>query len=205
LTSPEPLGDGTGPAGDWTAIAFIQTTHGRRGELSADLLTDFPERFVAGLQVVVGDAGRQRNLRVEAARFHKGRVILKFEGVDSITAAETLRGALVQIPRSERVPLPEGRLYVSDLMGCSVVEQGAVIGTVVGWEETGAVPLLRVKGSGDELLIPFTPTICYAVDPANKQILVSTPEGLRELNLEKSPGRRIGSKSASRASRKQKR
>jgi 16S rRNA processing protein RimM len=205
LTSPEPLGDGTGPETDWAAIAFIHTTHGRRGELSADLLTDFPERFVAGLQVMVRAAGRHLSFRVEAVRFHKGRVILKFEGVDSITAAETLRGALVEIPRSERVPLPAGRVYVSDLIGCSVLEQDTVIGTVVGWEETGAVPLLRVNGSGEDLLIPFTPAICYALDPAIKQILVRTPEGLRELNLEKSPGRRIRNRSRRHATHKKKR
>ena len=190
MTFPEPLRDGTGPESDWAVIAFIQTTHGRRGEVSADLLTDFPERFAPGLQVLVRVGERHRTLCVEEVRFHKGRVLLKFEGVDSITDAETLRGALVQVPRSERVPLPDGRVYVSDLIGCSVLEQGEVVGKVVGWEETGAVPLLRVESSGEELLIPFTPAICYLVDAVNKQILVHTPEGLRGLNPSAVPGRK---------------
>ncbi|MBI2820056.1 MAG: 16S rRNA processing protein RimM [Acidobacteria bacterium] len=187
MPSPEALRGEPGSETEWVAIAFIQTTHGRRGEVSADPLTDFPERFRPGLQVMVGAGERQRPLCVEAVRFHKGRVLLKFEGVDSIAEAETLRGASVQVPRSERVTLPDGRIYVSDLIGCSVVEQDEVLGKVVGWEETGAVPLLRVDCAGEELLIPFTPAICYSVDSVNKQILVHTPEGLRELNPAAAP------------------
>jgi len=181
LTPPE-VPHGTGADSEWVAIALIQTTHGLRGEVSADPLTDFPERFAPGLQVMLRAAERQYALRLESARFHQRRVLLKFEGVDSITEAEALRGAVVQVPQSERVPLPVGRVYVSDLMGCSVVEQEEVIGTVIGWQETGAVPLLQVDCGGRELLIPFTPAICYSVDAANRQILVRTPEGLRGLN-----------------------
>jgi 16S rRNA processing protein RimM len=194
LTSPEASGEAPGAETDWVAIAFIQSTQGRRGEVSADLLTDFPERFAPGLQVVAKSGERQRALSVEAAWFHKGRVILKFAGVDSITEAEALRGAVVQVPRAERVPLPAGRVYVSDLMGCSVLEQDQELGKVVGWEETGAVPLLKVDCGGAELLIPFTPAICYAVDAENKQILVHTPPGLRELNPQPT-GRKIRRKS----------
>ena len=163
------------------AIARIQTTHGRRGEVAADLLTDFPERFQPGLSVLVGEGGRQRRLSIEEAWFHKGRVVLKFLGVDTITEAETLAGSLVQVLRSERHPLPAGQLYVSDLIGCSVVERGEVLGTVAAWQETGGVPLLRVERQQGELLIPYTPEICYCVDAAQKQILVRLPEGLREL------------------------
>ena len=159
MPSPEALRGVPGSETEWIAIAFIQTTHGRRGEVSADPLTDFPERFRPGLQVALGAGEKRRDLCVESVWFHKGRVILKFEGVDSIAEAETLRGASVQIPRTERFPLPAGRIYVSDLMGCSVVEQDEVLGKVVGWEETGAVPLLRVDCSGEEMLIPFTPAI----------------------------------------------
>jgi 16S rRNA processing protein RimM len=173
----------------WVAIARVETTHGRRGELSAEPLTDFPERFAPGLQVRVRAAGRDRELCLQSARFHKRRVLLKFQGVDSIAEAAALRGALIEIPRSERAPLPAGRVYVSDLMGCSVVEGGEVIGRVTGWEETGGVPLLQIDGDGREVLIPFTPAICYAVDVANRRILVRTPEGLRELNRPKDSSR----------------
>jgi 16S rRNA processing protein RimM len=149
--------------------------------VSADLLTDFLDRFVPGLQVVVTAGESRRTLCVETARFHKGRVLLKFEGVDSISAAETFRNALVQVPKSERIPLPPGQVYISDLMGCSVEEQEETLGSVVGWQETGGVPLLLVDSDGVELLIPYTPEICYAVNVAARQILVRTPKGLRQL------------------------
>ena len=194
MPSPEAPRDPSCPAADFVAIALIQTTHGRRGEVAADLLTDFPERFQPGLQVTLLAGEQRRMLSVEAAWFHKGRVILKFEGVDSLTAAETLRGTLVQVPRSARFPLPSGRIYVSDLMGCSVLEQEEVLGRVVGWEETGAVPLLRVEGATGELLIPFTAEICYAVDAAGKQIRVRLPQGLREINPATAPGRKASHK-----------
>ncbi|MBI3934285.1 MAG: 16S rRNA processing protein RimM [Acidobacteria bacterium] len=178
------------PEAEYVAIACIQTTHGRHGEVAADLLTDFPERFVPGLKVLIVGPGLRRSCSVEAAWFHKGRVILKFEGVDGLTEAEALRGGLVQVPRPERVPLPADRVYVSDLIGCAVLEQEEVLGTVVGWEETGAVPLLRVQSSAGELLIPYTAAICYSVDAATKQIRVKTPEGLRDLNSPAASGSR---------------
>jgi len=178
-------------------IARIRTTHGRRGEVAAEILTDFPERFQPGLSVTVRAEKLHRSFTLEAAWFHKGRVILKFQGLDTLSEAETLAGALVQVPRSERHPLPPGRLYVSDLMGCSVVEGDQELGQVAGWEETGAVPLLRVEGRGGEMLIPFTEEICCAVDIEKKEIRVRTPEGLRELNP--SPAH-----SARRAARRQK-
>ena len=168
-------------------LARIQTTHGRHGEVAADLLTDFPERFEPGLEVLVVTGERQRRLRIENAWLHKGkhpeRLILKFVGLDTLTEAETLRGSVIQLPLAERHPLPQGRLYVSDLIGCTVLERGSVLGKVEAWDETGGVPLLRVGGQGDDaLLIPYTPEICYAVDTAKKEIHVRLPEGLQELN-----------------------
>jgi 16S rRNA processing protein RimM len=186
--------------GEWVEIAYVQTTHGRHGELAADLLTDFPERFQPGLAVsLLGAAGR-RTYRVEEAWFHKGRVILKLEGVDTLTAAEPLRGASVQIPRAARVALPPDRVYVSDLIGCEVIEGDRAVGVVSGWQETGAVALLRVQraagpgagggsgsGGGDEILIPFTPAICHTVDVEKRIIRVSLPEGLLDLNSPSKP------------------
>ena len=170
-------------------VARIQTTHGRRGEVAADILTDFPERFQPGLEVDVRNGERSRHCRIEEAWFHKAkhqeRVILKFQGVDTMTEAETFAGSLVQVPRSERFPLPAGQFYVSDLMGCAVLENDEILGTVVGWDETGGVPLLRIEGHQGEILIPYAAEICYAVDASKKEIRVRLPEGLKEVN---SPG-----------------
>ena len=187
------------PTPEYVTLARIQTTHGRQGEVAADLLTDFPERFEPGLEVLVGTGERQRRLRIEDAWLHRGkhpeRLILKFQSVDSLTDAEALCDSTIQLPLAERHALPQGRLYVSDLIGCAVIERGSVLGKVEAWDETGGVPLLRVGGHGadgladaqanaqdDALLIPYTPEICYAVDIANKEIHVRLPEGLQKLN-----------------------
>ena len=196
LTSSEASRDTAATEPEYVAIARIQKPQGRRGEVAAEILTDFPERFAPGLEAVLGDAEPRRRLIVESAWFHKAqhqeRVILKFEGIDSITEAESLRGAIVQVPRSKRIPLPADRVYVSDLIGCSVFEGEEVLGKVAGWEETGAAPLLRVERSeagsaGGEMLIPYIPEICYSVDTARREIRVKTPEGLRELNQVATP------------------
>jgi 16S rRNA processing protein RimM len=185
---PDLASDGANqPEAEMVTIARIQTTQGRRGEVAADILTDFPERFQPGLEVLVSNGERSRRCRIEEAWFHKARhqerVILKFQGVDTITEAETLAGSLVQVPRSERHPLPAGQLYVSDLMGCAVLENDEVLGSVVGWDETGGVPLLRIEGQQGEILIPYAAEICFAVDAGKKEIRVRLPEGLKEVNL----------------------
>src|SRR5262249_6632311 len=140
------------PGLESVTVAWIQTTHGRHGEVAADLLTDFPDRFKPGLEVLVGSGERQRRLRVEDSWLHQGkrpeRLILKFQGVDTLTEAEALSGLTIQVLLAERHKLPEGRLYISDLIGCAVIESESVLGKVDAWDETGGVPLLRV-GSGD--------------------------------------------------------
>ena len=175
------------PTSEFVALARIQTTHGRHGEVAADLLTDFPERFEPGLEVLVATGDQQRQLRIEDAWLHRGkrpeRLVLKFQGVNTLTEAEKLSGSTIQVPLAERHVLPQDRLYVSDLIGCAVIEAGSFLGKVEGWDETGGVPLLSVGGRGDDaLLIPYTPEICYSVDTSRKEIHVRLPEGLTELN-----------------------
>ena len=181
------------PVADFVDVARIQTTHGRHGEVAADLLTDFPERFQPGLMVLAGDGESQRQLRVASAWIHntgrRRRVILQFEGVSTLTQAETLRGYMIRVQREQRWPLPAGQLYISDLIGCTVLEGEKSIGTIEGWQETGGVPLLRVASAKGELLVPYTSEICTAVHVDRREIRVSLPEGLLELNSANRPSR----------------
>ncbi len=170
------------PETEWVSVARITGTHGRRGEVAAELLTDFPERFQSGGEFWITGAGPPRHCELESHAFHKGRVLLKFRGVDSISQAEELRAGLVQVPRSRRHPLPPRSVYVADLIGCAVLEGERLLGTVTGWEETGAVPLLQVRSSQGEILIPFAEEICGLPDLERKEIRVRLPEGLAELN-----------------------
>jgi 16S rRNA processing protein RimM len=109
---------------------------------------------------------------------------LKFEGVDSISDAEVLRGSEVQIPRSELGAAPEGGYYFDDLIGSKIVEadSGREIGEVEGVLEAGGALLLEVRSGDREILIPFAKHICVEIAPQNGMIRVRMPEGLEELN-----------------------
>src|SRR5258708_17423751 len=112
-------------------IAKVIKTQGRIGEVAAALFTDFPERFGERKRLFALTKSGQRNeLQVEDHWFHKRQVVLKFAGIDSITQAETLIGAEIQVPSSERANLEVGSIYVSDLTGCTVYDRGHEIGKI---------------------------------------------------------------------------
>jgi 16S rRNA processing protein RimM len=168
-------------------VALVVRPWGHRGELIATALTSRSERLRQLREVFLfapgGETGRP--YAVEAVREHRGRVVFKFEGVDTIEQAEALRGAEIRVPLRERPAPPPGEYYQSDLIGCEVIERptGARLGYVAGWEEYGGPPLLRVAASpgGPEILIPFARTICVEIDVEGRRILVELPEGLKDL------------------------
>jgi len=166
------------------SIARIARPQGIRGEVIADLLTDFPDRFarLAAVQVRRAD-GRLQSMALERARLHQGRVLLKFAGCDDRNEAETLRGANVLVPREQLVELPADTWYDFELVGCEVrTTDGQALGAVTGVQNFGAAPLLVVTGDhGREILIPLALSICVEIDPANKRIVVDPPEGLLDL------------------------
>lgn len=163
-------------------------TQGRFGELAADLLTDFPERFEDRKRIyALLPSGERHEFTVDGFWPHKGRIILKFSGIDSINDAEALLGSEVQIPASERAELESGEVYVSDLKGCSVTvaepsgdrNLGEVADVMFG---AGEAPLLVVREGKKEYLIPFVEQYTKALDTAAKQITLSLPEGMLELD-----------------------
>ena len=164
------------------AIARLVKTRGLKGELAADLLTDFPERFEALEDVIVKLAtGELRDLKIEKFWFQKGRVILKFAGFDTIEQAEMLRNSDVCIPEADAVQLGEGELFDWQLAGCTVETiDGTPIGVVSELMRTGGTELLVVAGEEKEYLIPFAETICIDLDIENKMIRIDPPEGLLE-------------------------
>lgn len=169
---------------DLISIAHIVRPQGNRGEVIADLLTDFPDRFESLDEALVKRAsGEIITLPLESARLHKGRVVLKFAGCEDINAAERLRDSHVCVTREQMVKLPEDTWFEFDLVDCEVsTKSGARLGRVTGVQQYGAAPLLAVQGEGGrELLIPFALSICIEIDPANKRIVVDPPEGLLDL------------------------
>ncbi|HKO04674.1 MAG TPA: ribosome maturation factor RimM [Candidatus Acidoferrales bacterium] len=191
--------------GAYVTLARILRPRGRKGEVAAQILTDFPERltrlrevWLVGPAPPSGPAPAERRIRVRACWISPsrgGQAIFHFEGYDSISQAEELRGLEVQVPLKERAPLPAGRHYIGDLVGCEVWERlpgGQAssdsrplerLGTVRDVQSTGgAASLLVVESAAGEVLIPMVAEFCVLVDPVARRIEVVLPQGLRELN-----------------------
>lgn len=167
---------------DLVAVAKLAKTRGLRGEIVADILTDFPERF-EDLENVIAilPNGQRQELEIENFWFQKGRVVLKFKDFDSIETAETLRNAEICITEDEAVELGDDEFFDWELEGCEVETlDGTSIGKVKEILRTGGTEVLIVQGTAKDYLIPFAETICVEVDIENKLIKVDLPEGLLE-------------------------
>jgi 16S rRNA processing protein RimM len=175
---------------EFVTIARVAKTQGRRGEVAATLLTDFPELFAKRRKLhVLSEAGSarpggvsRRALDVEDHWFHKGMVVLKFEGVDSISDAEKLIGSELQVPRSERAELGSDQFYVSDLVGCTVTDSGREIGRIGDVQfGSGEAPLLVVEGE-KQYLVPFAVAYIEKIALDEKRVEMKLPQGLLELD-----------------------
>jgi len=188
---------------EWTVLAHLLRPQGRKGEVLAELLTDFPSRFSEREQLYLakpdysGTAEAARPVRVTGhwlpvGRNH-GRVVLTIEGVESIEAAELLAGLQVIVPVAARVELPEDEEYIDDLIDCSVYDGDLLIGTVTGVDFpttadgarrlNDAAPLLTVEtADGDEVLIPYVQAFLVSLSTQAREIRMNLPEGLLDLN-----------------------
>jgi 16S rRNA processing protein RimM len=191
------------------AVAHVLRARGNKGEVAAELLTDFPERLTKIREVYVGDAAAREPRRVGLRTFwidrnHRGQGVFHFEGSTSISDAQKFRGEYIFLPFEQRVALPAGQYFVSDLIGCAVFETAAeqpqarpaspgwvarapaLLGTVCAVQFTGedvsGTPLLAVDTARGELLVPLAEEICVRVDVAARRIEVVLPEGLRDVN-----------------------
>ena len=177
----------------WVWLAQIRRSQGRKGEVLATILTDFPEKFAERRQLwLLEKAGtpQERSRPVTLAHFwlHKGSVVLHFDGVASITEAEALRDHVVAIPREQRAQLDPDAYYVGDLIGCTLIDEQPEGSRTVGVIEdvdrdAGPVALLIVRGGRDqEHLIPLAKSYLRRVDIEGKQMVMTLPVGLLDLN-----------------------
>ncbi|HEU4508525.1 MAG TPA: ribosome maturation factor RimM [Pyrinomonadaceae bacterium] len=164
-------------------IARAVKARGLKGEIVADLLTDFPERFEDVEELVlVSPAGDRTVLELEDYWFQNDRVILKLAGYDDVDAAKQLVGFEFAVPEQDRVPLPEDHYYDWELEGCEVKVGTEVIGKVSSVMRTGGAEILVITDEqGSEHLVPLADSIVVEIDPAAKTIVVDPPEGLLEL------------------------
>ena len=156
----------------------------------AELLTDFPDRLAERRNLsALAPSGSRRELELEEHWLHQGRLILKFRGVDSISDAEGLRGSEIQIRREQRVLLPAGSVYVSDLIGCTVSDvagaQAREIGVIADVQfGSGDAPLLEVRDGDTEHLVPFAEAYLKRLDLEARVVEMALPEGLLDLAQE---------------------
>jgi 16S rRNA processing protein RimM len=191
------VSDEHSPHANRITVARILRPHGRRGEVAAEILTDFPDRLtrLKFAQLWNGHTD-PRTVAIRScwlSHSRGGQAIFHFAGSNSISDAEKLVGLEVQIPHSERMSLPAGTFYVSDLIGCEVYENkvfesqgGGLIGRIrdvqFPGEELKGTPVLEIESPRGELLIPLAQEICVRIDTAARRIEVNLPEGLRDLN-----------------------
>jgi 16S rRNA processing protein RimM len=191
------------------AVAHLLRPRGNKGELAAEILTDFPERLTKLQQVFLADPKKPSEPRPIAikncwlSQNRHGQAVFHFENIDSISDAEALRGLDVLLSIDQRVSLPAGHYFVSDLLGCSVFEvpsappalssspcalsePPSLLGVVTDVQFPGetfpGTPLLVVSAKPEELLIPLAQDICPTIDIAARRIEVVLPQGLRNLN-----------------------
>jgi len=182
---------------EWVGLACIRRPQGRKGEVFADILTDFPEKFVdrRRLWLIPADppAGSlPREVELIHHWLHKAGIVLHFAGIDSISAAETLKGLTVAIPIADRAPLGDDEFYVGDLIGCTLVDVAGTAPANVGIIEdvdraAGPTPLLVVRGAKGEVLVPFAKSYLRKVDLEMKKVEMALPDGLVDLNVSGKP------------------
>ena len=190
-------------------MARILRARGNKGEVAAEILTDFPERLPKLREVFLGAPQGDNQPRRMALKScwlnqnHRSQMVFHFQGVNSISEAEKLRAFEVLLPLEQRVNLPAGQYFVSDLIGCSVFETPAALPSVASspcsWaeapvllgtvrdvqfpgEELAGTPILELDTAEGELLIPMAADICTKIDPTARRIDVVLPEGLRGLH-----------------------
>jgi 16S rRNA processing protein RimM len=169
---------------DLVVVARVARTRGLRGEVVADLYTDFPERFADLEQVIaVGRDGTRRSLQIEEHWFQGNRIIFKFASYDSIDEAKELAGYQLAVPEAERIELAADHFYEWELVGCRVESvDGTSIGVVSEVLKTGGVEVLVIAGDAEhEYMVPMAHEICVEIDIAQKRIRIDPPEGLLEL------------------------
>jgi 16S rRNA processing protein RimM len=166
----------------------VVKVQGRRGEVAAELHTDFPERFAERRRLyALAENGQRRELHLQEFWPHFGRMVFKFAGIDTISDAEPLVGCELQVPGSERAQLEPGAVYVDDLVGCAVWDHASGAAREVGVVAdvqfgSGEAPLLIVRQGSQEHMVPFAAEYLLGAYPERKRLDMRLPAGMLELD-----------------------
>ena len=176
---------------DFITLARVVKTQGRHGEVAAEIHSDVPQRIVEGMRLLALPRSQdsRREVEIESLWPHKGLLVLKFRGVDSMSDAELLVGSELQVPRADRARLEAGWNYVSDLIGCTVLDRAREIGNIEDVQfGAGEAPLLIIADrSGKKFDVPFAEAYLEGVDNVQRQVRMNLPEGMLEINAPITP------------------
>lgn len=163
---------------EYLSIGRVIAPWGRHGEVNVQIETDFPERFTRLGTVYLGDPPAP--IRLERARPHKGRMIVKVAGCDDRQAAESLRGQHLYVPSSEAMPLGEDEYYVWQIEGLEVwTTEGKFLGTITEVLFTGSNEVyIAQDDTGREVLIPAIADVVQEVDVEGGRLILQLMEGL---------------------------
>jgi 16S rRNA processing protein RimM len=198
-------------SGEFITLARVVKTQGRHGEVAVEVHSDVPDRFAVGMKLFAllskkSAQGQKRiaesgvpeskpvmevervEVKIDDLWPHKGLLVLKFAGVDSISDAEALIGSELQVPHSDRAELEQSWTYVSDLIGCTVLDHGREIGCIEDVQfGAGEAPLLIVVSAdeGGEVTtydVPYAEAYLHGVNIARKEVRMNLPDGMLEIN-----------------------
>ena len=172
---------GRPPAGvpeDLIILGEVTRVHGVRGAVRVLPLTDFPEHLLALDHVFLVSSATVRRVAVQQAMRSGRFVVMKFTGIDAPKDAEALRGATIQIPAADALPLPPGQFYTFQVVGLTVrTPEGRDIGRVVEVLRTGSNDVYVVRApAGEEILLPAVDTVVQRIDVAAGELVARPPE-----------------------------
>ena len=164
----------------WVTVGQVVKVHGLLGEVSVEPLTDFPERFEPGALLRLRRGGRTLGTRrVDSSRPHKGRFLVRFDGITGPEAAEELRGADLCVPPDDLPKRPDDYFFHWELEGFEVRDgQDRLLGSAGELGEAGGLPLLTVRTPAGERDVPFRYPILVAIDRQGRRIVLDPPAGL---------------------------
>jgi 16S rRNA processing protein RimM len=167
------------------AVGKITRAHGVRGEVAVLVLTEIEDRFLPGTEL---EAEGRSPVTIESTRRDRGRLLIKFSGVEDREAAQRLSGVYLTVPRSSSPELPEGSYWPYQLEGCTVrTDTGVELGTISEVIHTQANDVWAARATGDdgsiaETLIPALKDVVVSVDVAGRRVVVRDVPGLTTAN-----------------------
>lgn len=165
---------------NYTIIGKIINTHGIKGDMKVFPLTDNPERFFDLKEAYVGD--KKEIVNISDAKIHKGLVLIHFKSLDNINDILKYKDEYIYVKDEDRIDLPEDHYFISDLIGCKVLDKThRDIGVIKDVLQGIASDVYIIKGDDNkEYMVPAVGEFIISVDIAKKVIIIDPIEGMIE-------------------------